>query len=84
MARIDVPDGPGGDAEMIWKLRPHVAGMVERMISTVYGRSILPAEEREVGAVASRSSTTAACAVFRAVGRRRGSPAPSAGSRAAP
>ena len=32
MARLNVPDGPGGEAAMIWSLRPQLGGMVERMI----------------------------------------------------
>ena len=67
MARIDVPEGPGGDAEMIWTLRPEMAGMVERMIGTVYGRSILPAEEREVARMRiAQLNDCSACSVFRA------------------
>jgi len=48
MARIDVPEGPGGDAAMVWSLRPEMGGMVQKMVSTVYGKSVLPAAEREV------------------------------------
>ena len=67
MARIDVPEGPGGDAAMIWTLRPEMAGMVERMIGTVYGRSILPAAEREVARMRiAQLNDCSACAVFRA------------------
>jgi AhpD family alkylhydroperoxidase len=67
MSRIDVPEGPGGDAAMIWSLRPEMAGMVERMISTVYGRSALPAEEREVARMRiAQLNECSACAVFRA------------------
>src|ERR1700759_4856232 len=67
MARIDVPEGPGGDAEMIWTLRPEMAGMVDRMISTVYGRSALPAAEREVARMRiAQLNECSACAVFRA------------------
>jgi AhpD family alkylhydroperoxidase len=67
MARIDVPDGPGGDPAMIWTLRPEMAGMVDRMISTVYGRSALPAEEREVARMRiAQLNECSACAVFRA------------------
>jgi AhpD family alkylhydroperoxidase len=67
MARIDVPEGPGGDAAMVWSLRPEMAGMVERMISTVYGRSSLPAEEREVARMRiAQLNECSACAVFRA------------------
>jgi len=67
MARIDVPEGPGGDAAMIWTLRPEMAGMVDRMISTVYGRSALPAAEREVARMRiAQLNECSACAVFRA------------------
>jgi len=67
MPRIDVPEGPGGDAAMIWTLRPEMAGMVERMIGTVYGRSILPAAEREVARMRiAQLNECSACAVFRA------------------
>ena len=48
MARVEVPDGPGGEAAMIWTLRPELVGMVERMIRGAYQESILPAEEREL------------------------------------
>src|ERR1700755_1599316 len=48
MARLNVPDGPGGEAAMIWSLRPQLGGMVERMIRGAYQQSILPAEEREL------------------------------------
>jgi alkylhydroperoxidase family enzyme len=67
VARIDVPEGPGGDAAMIWTLRPEMAGMVERMIGTVYGRSILPAAEREVARMRiAQLNECSACSVFRA------------------
>lgn len=67
MARIDVPEGPGGDAAMIWTLRPDMAGMVDRMISTVYGRSSLPAAEREVARMRiAQLNECSACSVFRA------------------
>jgi alkylhydroperoxidase family enzyme len=48
MARIDVPDGPGGEAAMIWSLRPQLSGMVERMINGAYQQSVLPPQEREL------------------------------------
>jgi hypothetical protein len=28
MARIDVPEGPGGEAAMVWTMRPKTVGMV--------------------------------------------------------
>jgi alkylhydroperoxidase family enzyme len=67
MARIDVPEGPGGEAAMIWTLRPEMAGMVDRMITTAYQRSILPAAEREVARMrVAQMNDCSACATFRA------------------
>src|SRR5215813_10743668 len=67
MARIDVPDGPGGDAAMVWSLRPDMAGMVQKMISTAYQSSKLPASEREVARMRiAQLNACNACATFRA------------------
>jgi AhpD family alkylhydroperoxidase len=67
MARIDVPDGPGGEAAMVWTLRPEMGGLVERMVSTVYGKSILPAAEREVARMRiAQLNACDACSTFRA------------------
>jgi alkylhydroperoxidase family enzyme len=67
MARIDIPEGPGGDAAMVWSLRPEMTGMVERMISTAYQRSILPAAEREVARMrVAQLNACDACSTFRA------------------
>src|SRR5436309_2418506 len=67
MARIGVPDGPGGDAAMIWTLRPEMAGMVDRMIRTAYQHSKLPAAEREVARMRiAQLNDCSACATFRA------------------
>ena len=67
MARIEVPEGPGGDAAMVWSLRPEMAGMVERMIATAYSRSILDPTEREVARMRiAELNACEACATFRA------------------
>ena len=67
MARIEVPDGPGGDATMVWSLRPEMAGMVDRMIATAYGKSLLPAAEREPARMRiAQLNACDACATFRA------------------
>jgi AhpD family alkylhydroperoxidase len=67
VARIDVPDGPGGDAAMVWTLRPEMGGMVEQMIATVYQRSVLPASEREVARMRiAQLNACGACSTFRA------------------
>jgi alkylhydroperoxidase family enzyme len=67
MARLDVPDGPGGEAATIWSLRPQLGGMVERMIRGAYQQSILPAEERELARMRiAQINDCAACSGFRA------------------
>jgi AhpD family alkylhydroperoxidase len=67
VARIDVPEGPGGDAAMIWTLRPEMAGMVDRMVQTAYQRSKLPAAEREVARMrVAQLNDCSACSDFRA------------------
>jgi AhpD family alkylhydroperoxidase len=67
MARIDVPKGPGGDAAMVWSLRPEMAGMVNRMIATAYEHSVIPPNEREVARMRiAELNACIACATFRA------------------
>jgi AhpD family alkylhydroperoxidase len=67
MARIDIPDGPGGESTMVWTLRPEMAGMVSKMITTAYGSSKLPATEREVARMRiAQLNACGACATFRA------------------
>jgi AhpD family alkylhydroperoxidase len=67
MARLDVPDGPGGEAAMIWSLRPPLGGMVERMIKGAYSQSVLPAEERELARMRiAQINDCVACSDFRA------------------
>ena len=52
---------------MVWSLRPEMGAMVERMVSTVYGKSILPADEREVARMRiAQLNACDACADFRA------------------
>jgi alkylhydroperoxidase family enzyme len=67
MARLDVPDGPGGEAAMIWSLRPQLGGMVERMIRGAYQQSILPTDERELARMRiAQINDCVACSDFRA------------------
>ena len=52
---------------MIWTLRPEMAGMVDKMITTAYQRSRLPAAEREVARMRiAQLNACDACATFRA------------------
>jgi alkylhydroperoxidase family enzyme len=67
VARIDIPEGPGGDSAMVWTLRPEMAGMVNRMITTAYQRSKIPAIEREVARMRiAELNDCSACSTFRA------------------
>ncbi|HVU73068.1 MAG TPA: carboxymuconolactone decarboxylase family protein [Mycobacteriales bacterium] len=67
MARIDVPNGPGGDAAMIWTLRPELGGMVDRMVKGAYEQSMLPAAERELARMRiAELNDCSACRAFRA------------------
>ena len=67
MARLNVPDGPGGEAAMIWTLRPQLGDMVERMIRGAYQQSILPADERELARMRiAQINDCVACSDFRA------------------
>jgi AhpD family alkylhydroperoxidase len=67
MARLDVPDGPGGEAAMIWTLRPALGAMVERMIRGAYQESIIPADERELARMRiAQINDCVACSDFRA------------------
>jgi AhpD family alkylhydroperoxidase len=67
MARISVPDGPGGEAAMVWTLRPELGATVGHMVDAVYRRSILPAAEREVARMRiAQLNACGACATFRA------------------
>ena len=67
MARIDVPAGSGEEAARVWQLRPEMGAMVETMVRTIYGSSILPAEEREVARMKiAQLNSCNACSTFRA------------------
>jgi AhpD family alkylhydroperoxidase len=67
VARIDVPAGEGDEAVRVWRLRPEMGSMVEAMVRTVYGSSILPAAEREAARMKiAQLNACNACATFRA------------------
>lgn len=52
---------------MVWTLRPEMAGMVAKMITTAYQRSNLPASEREPARMRiAQLNSCAACETFRA------------------
>jgi AhpD family alkylhydroperoxidase len=52
---------------MLWTLRPEMGAMVDKMVSTIYQGSILPADEREVARMRiAQLNACSACADFRA------------------
>jgi alkylhydroperoxidase family enzyme len=67
MARIDVPEGRGQEAARVWRLQPAMGAMVETMVRTVYGCSVLPAAEREAARMKiAQLNECNACSTFRA------------------
>lgn len=47
MARLSVPEGPGGDAVQIWNLQPELGAAATRLVDAAYNHSILPTRVRE-------------------------------------
>lgn len=47
MARIDIPEGEGGDAVQMWSLQPQLSRAVNRLTDAAYNQSILPVRVRE-------------------------------------
>ena len=47
MARIDVPEGDGKEANRIWQVAPHLGEGLHAMSMAAYEKSSLPVRERE-------------------------------------
>ena len=47
MARIEIPEGEGGDAVQVWSLRPEMAKGVVSLTNAAYHKSVLPVRVRE-------------------------------------
>lgn len=47
MARIDVPEGPGKEANRIWANTPHLGLGLHAMSEAVYEKASIPVRERE-------------------------------------
>jgi alkylhydroperoxidase family enzyme len=47
VARIDIPEGEGGDAVQVWSLRPEMGGAVAKLSDAAYNKSILSVRVRE-------------------------------------
>jgi alkylhydroperoxidase family enzyme len=47
VARVNIPDGEGGDAVQVWMLRPEMGAAVAKLSDAAYNKSILPTRVRE-------------------------------------
>jgi hypothetical protein len=47
VARLDIPEGEGGDAVQVWTLQPDLGKAVGRLSYAAYHQSILPTRVRE-------------------------------------
>jgi AhpD family alkylhydroperoxidase len=48
MARITVPEGPGGELVQVWGLSPELGAAVGNLSAAVYGERLVPPRVREV------------------------------------
>ena len=71
MARITIPEGPGGDPVQVWTLRPEMGEAVGGIIEATYHQSKLPARVREAARMRiAELNDCAICHDFRAKGFR--------------
>lgn len=67
MARLNVPEGEGGDAVQIWSLRPEMGAAVNRLVDAAYNKSILPVRVREAARMRiAQLNDCTVCLAFRA------------------
>ncbi len=67
MARLDIPEGEGGDAVQLWSLRPEMGAAVNRLVDAAYNKSILPVRVREaVRMRIAQLNDCSVCLAFRA------------------
>jgi len=67
MARLDVPEGEGGDAVQVWSLRPEMGAAVNRLVDAAYNKSILPVRVREAARMRiAQLNDCTVCMAFRA------------------
>jgi len=67
MARLDIPEGPGGDAVQLWSLRPEMGAAVNRLVDAAYNKSILPVRVREAARMRiAQLNECTVCLAFRA------------------
>jgi AhpD family alkylhydroperoxidase len=67
MARLDIPEGDGGDAVQLWSLRPEMGAAVNRLVDAAYNKSILPVRVREAARMRiAQLNDCTVCLAFRA------------------
>jgi AhpD family alkylhydroperoxidase len=67
MARLDIPEGEGGDAVQLWSLRPEMGAAVNRLVDAAYNKSIIPTREREAARMRiAQLNDCTVCLAFRA------------------
>jgi alkylhydroperoxidase family enzyme len=67
MARLDIPEGEGGDAVQLWSLRPEMGVAVNRLVDAAYNKSILPVRVREAARMRiAQLNDCTVCLAFRA------------------
>jgi AhpD family alkylhydroperoxidase len=67
MARLDIPEGDGGDAVRLWSLRPEMGSAVNRLVDAAYNKSILPVRVREAARMrVAQLNDCSVCLAFRA------------------
>src|SRR5580704_3904937 len=67
MARLDIPEGEGGDAVQLWSLRPEMGVAVNRLVDAAYNQSMLPVRVREAARMRiAQLNQCPVCLAFRA------------------
>jgi alkylhydroperoxidase family enzyme len=67
MARLDIPEGDGGDAVQLWSLRPEMGAAVNRLVDAAYSKSILPVRVSEAARMRiAQMNDCTVCPAFRA------------------
>ena len=67
MARLEVPEGAGGDAVQIWSLQPELGAAATRLVDAAYNKSILPVRVREAARMRiAQLNDCTVCLAFRA------------------
>ena len=67
MARLDIPEGEGGDAVQLWSLQPALGAAAMRLVDAAYNKSILPVRVREAARMRiAQLNECTVCLAFRA------------------